>query len=157
VIVWHCFGTCASAGTTVHLPKDRSTRSIWQNDNSQREARIPGQTPVPLPHIPYKSPGLRIINLFMYLFSAALCLLGLWVQIPPRAWMYISGECCLLPGIGLCDGLITFQRSPTECGVSECDRLASIMRRPWPTRGCCVIGKKTFYLFIYLFIYLHCW
>jgi hypothetical protein len=25
------------------------------------------------------------------------------------------------------------QRSPTECGVSECDREASIMRRPWPT------------------------
>jgi hypothetical protein len=22
-----------------------------------------------------------------------------------------------------------------ECGVSECDREASIMRRPWPTRG----------------------
>jgi hypothetical protein len=26
------------------------------------------------------------------------------------------------------------QRSPTDCGVSECDREASIMRRPWPTR-----------------------
>jgi hypothetical protein len=25
--------------------------------------------------------------------------------------------------------------------VSECDREASIMRRPWPTRGCCAIGK----------------
>jgi hypothetical protein len=32
-------------------------------------------------------------------------------------------------------------RSPTECGVSECDREASIMRRPWPTRGCCAIKK----------------
>jgi hypothetical protein len=32
-------------------------------------------------------------------------------------------------------------RSPTECGVSEYDREASIMRRPWPTRGCCAIGK----------------
>jgi hypothetical protein len=28
------------------------------------------------------------------------------------------------------------QRSPTECGVSDCDREASIMRRPWFTRGC---------------------
>jgi hypothetical protein len=27
------------------------------------------------------------------------------------------------------------QRSRAECGVSECDREASIMRRPWPTRG----------------------
>jgi hypothetical protein len=26
--------------------------------------------------------------------------------------------------------------------VSECDREASIMRRPWPTRGCCAMGKK---------------
>ena len=25
------------------------------------------------------------------------------------------------------------QRSPTECGVSECDREASTMRRPWST------------------------
>jgi hypothetical protein len=27
------------------------------------------------------------------------------------------------------------QRSPTECGVSECDREASTMRRPRPTRA----------------------
>jgi len=30
------------------------------------------------------------------------------------------------------------QRSLTECGVSECNLEASIIRRPWPTRGCCV-------------------
>jgi hypothetical protein len=34
------------------------------------------------------------------------------------------------------------QRSPTECGVSECDREASIVRRPWPIRGCCAMGKN---------------
>jgi hypothetical protein len=27
-------------------------------------------------------------------------------------------------------------RSPTECGVSECDRAASTLRRPWLTSGC---------------------
>jgi hypothetical protein len=27
------------------------------------------------------------------------------------------------------------QRSLTDCGVSECDREASIMRGPWPTGG----------------------
>jgi len=32
------------------------------------------------------------------------------------------------------------QRSSTECGVSECDRQASTLRRPWPTRGCCAMG-----------------
>jgi hypothetical protein len=33
------------------------------------------------------------------------------------------------------------QRSATECGVSECDREAEIMR-PWPTRRCCAMGKN---------------
>jgi hypothetical protein len=32
-------------------------------------------------------------------------------------------------------GLSLFQSSPTECGVSECDREASTGRRPCPTRG----------------------
>jgi len=32
------------------------------------------------------------------------------------------------------------QRSPTECGVSECDREVSILRRP--TRGCNAMKKK---------------
>jgi len=31
------------------------------------------------------------------------------------------------------------QRSPTECGVSGCDCEYTIMRRPWTTRGCCVL------------------
>jgi hypothetical protein len=34
------------------------------------------------------------------------------------------------------------QRNVTECGVSECDREASIMKRPWPSRSCCAMGKK---------------
>jgi hypothetical protein len=36
------------------------------------------------------------------------------------------------------------QKSPTDCGVSECDLEVSIMRRPWPVRGCRamrVVGK----------------
>jgi len=32
-------------------------------------------------------------------------LLGLWVQIPPRAWTSVSSECCVLSSRGLCDGL----------------------------------------------------
>jgi hypothetical protein len=31
---------------------------------------------------------------------------------------------------------------PTKCGASECNREAAIMRRPWPKRGCCNMGKK---------------
>jgi hypothetical protein len=33
-------------------------------------------------------------------------------------------------------------RSPTECGVSECDRKASTMRGPWPSRGCQAMQNK---------------
>jgi len=32
-------------------------------------------------------------------------------------------------------GRSLIQRSPTECGVSEWDREASIMRKRWPTTG----------------------
>ena len=32
------------------------------------------------------------------------------------------------------------QRSPIDCGVSEGDHKTSIMRRPWPTNGCCALG-----------------
>jgi hypothetical protein len=35
--------------------------------------------------------------------------------------------------VEVCVGLIT---RPTECGVSECEHEASIMRRLWPTGGC---------------------
>ena len=46
---------------------------------------------------------------------------------------------CVLSGRGPCDGMIN---RPEECDVSEYDREASIMRRPWPTRGCCAMEKK---------------
>jgi hypothetical protein len=39
-------------------------------------------------------------------------------------------------------GRALVQRSYTECGVSECDRGDSKMRRFWPTRGCCAMEKK---------------
>jgi hypothetical protein len=57
--------------------------------------------------------------------------------------MSVSCECCVLSGRGLCVGLIT---SPEEsCRVwvcpTECDRKASIMRRPWPTGAVALRGK----------------
>jgi hypothetical protein len=39
-------------------------------------------------------------------FTAAR-LLGLWVRIPPRAWMSVCCDCCVLSGRGLCDELVT--------------------------------------------------
>jgi len=40
-------------------------------------------------------------------------------------------------------GQSLIQRSPTECGVSECDCEASIMGRPWPTGGLSLHGGET--------------
>jgi hypothetical protein len=36
------------------------------------------------------------------------------------------------------------QRSPTERGVSERDREASIIMRPWPTKDCCAMERYTY-------------
>jgi hypothetical protein len=69
--------------------------------------------------------------------SAAVRLLGLRVRILPLSWTPVSCDCCVLSGRGLC-----VQRTPTECGVCECDREASIMWRLWPTRGCGAMERR---------------
>ena len=44
---------------------------------------------------------------------------------------------CRQVEVGICVGMITRPVESRECGVSnECDREASIMRRPCPSRGC---------------------
>ena len=74
--------------------------------------------------------------------SAAARLLGLWIRIPP-------GHGCLSLVIVVCcqvevcaTGWSLVRRSPTECGVSECDCKASIIRKPWPPRGCRAMTKN---------------
>ena len=64
--------------------------------------------------------------------SAAARLMLLRVRIQPGTWMTISCECCVLSPV--C-------RSPTECGVSECNREGSI-RGLWHKRWCHTIEKK---------------
>ena len=54
--------------------------------------------------------------------------------------MNVSFTCCVLSGSGLYDGLLVY-RGPTECGVSECDRGALVLRRPWLTRCFCALRK----------------
>jgi hypothetical protein len=55
--------------------------------------------------------------------------------------MSVSCECCVLSGRGLCIGRITHpEESKLLWCVVECDYEALIMRRPWPTGGCCTIG-----------------
>ena len=36
-------------------------------------------------------------------------------------------------------GRTLVERSTIERGVSECDRGNSVMRKTWPTRGCCAM------------------
>jgi hypothetical protein len=68
--------------------------------------------------------------------SAAARLLGLWLRIPPRAWMSVSFECCVLSGRGLFDELITRpEESYLEWSFVVCDLETSRMRRPWPALG----------------------
>ena len=56
--------------------------------------------------------------------------------------MSVSCECCVLSYKGLCEGPITCpEESYRMCVVSECNFEASVMRRPWPSRGCCAMGK----------------
>jgi hypothetical protein len=57
--------------------------------------------------------------------------------------MAVSCECCVLSGKGLCVGLITRpEESYRLWRVVVCDREAPMMKRPWPTGGCCAIEKN---------------
>jgi len=77
--------------------------------------------------------------------SAATRLLRSWVWIPPRAWMFVCCECCVLLGRGLCDELIT---RPEESYRLWCDILCDLetsrMRRPWLALGRSATEKKNF-------------
>jgi len=52
----------------------------------------------------------------------------------------VSVVCCLVDVSDSARSLV--QRSPTQCSVSECNREASVMRRPWPTRVCSAMEKE---------------
>ena len=62
----------------------------------------------------------------------------------PAGVMDVCYECCVLSGSGLCRadhwsrGVL-----PRAVCLTECDREASIMRRLWPTRGCCFMKKSS--------------
>jgi hypothetical protein len=62
-------------------------------------------------------------------------LLRLQVQFPPGAWMFVF---FVLSGRRVCVQPITRPEEPSL----ECDRGVSIIRKPWPTRRCCTVGKS---------------
>jgi hypothetical protein len=68
--------------------------------------------------------------------SAAERLLGLRIRIPPGACIsVVSVVCCQ---VEVCaSGWSIVHSTPTECGVPECDREDSVMRRAWANKGCC--------------------
>jgi hypothetical protein len=80
--------------------------------------------------------------------SAASRLPGLRVLIPPGwggggAWLsvsLVSVVCCQVEVSA--SGWSFVQRSPTDCGVSGCDRGSSVTRKPSPTRGCFDMALK---------------
>ena len=74
-------------------------------------------------------------------FAAVRCY-ELRVRIQPGAWMPDCSDywCACRVEVSASDWSLV-QRSPTGCGVFECDCETSIMRRPWSTRGCWPMKK----------------
>jgi hypothetical protein len=59
--------------------------------------------------------------------------------------MFVSCECCVLSHRGSLHRADHSSRVVLqECGASECDREATVMRGPWLTRGCCNTGVGGF-------------
>lgn len=74
--------------------------------------------------------------------SLAPRLQGFRIRILPEVWMSVSCECGVLSARGLCVWLVT---RPGKSYRMSCvsDREASIMRRFWPTSGCCAIKIRS--------------
>jgi hypothetical protein len=63
--------------------------------------------------------------------SVAACLPGLSVRIPPVSWMSVVSVVCYQVEVSVtCWSFV--QRSPTECGVCECDCESTTMGGPAP-------------------------
>ena len=62
--------------------------------------------------------------------SADIPLAGIAGSNPTGTLMSVLRDYCVLSGRGLCVGPSLVQKSYTQCGVSECDREASIIRTP---------------------------
>jgi hypothetical protein len=60
---------------------------------------------------------------------------------PEHGGLFIMSVVCCQVEVSV-SGWSLVQRSPTECSASGCDREVSTMRRRWPTRGCCAVGRK---------------
>ena len=101
----------------------------------------------------------HFFNMFMYIFTSreqwSQAVWGVGLR-PLACWdcgfESCRGHRCLsVVSVGCCQvevsaiGWSVVQRSPTDCGVSECDRGAQIMRRSWSTGGGAAPSKKDFH------------
>jgi hypothetical protein len=68
--------------------------------------------------------------------------------------MSVLRELCCQVEVSV-SGRSLVQRSLIECDVSECNCEASIMRRPWSTRGCCAVGELGLLSIVRLFFLLN--
>jgi hypothetical protein len=59
---------------------------------------------------------------------------------PVKVWLYCVSDSCTVDVSA--SGWSLVQRSPTECGMSEYNHEASIMRRSWPSTGCWDMVKE---------------
>jgi len=81
---------------------------------------------------------------------AASRLLGLQLRIPSIAWKSVCCECCVCSQVEVsAAGRSLVQRSPTECGLCECDLETSTMRRSKCTSRS---GHKTKITFIFFYV-----
>jgi hypothetical protein len=82
--------------------------------------------------------------------------LGLQVRIPPKAWMSLCCNCCVLSGIRSCDKLIPRpEESYRMWCVIVCELGTSIMGRSWPALGCCARGHKLAITFLFLSTFIY--
>ena len=79
------------------------------------------------------------------------------VRIPPEHGYLCLVSVVFCPVEVFASGWSLVQRSPTECGASECNRKASIMRRPWPTRGRCAIKRPFAHVLYSVWWYSNKW
>jgi len=83
----------------------------------------------------YKPALILIRYFYVFHMSAPARLLALWFRIPPgHGYLFVvSVVRCQVEVTA--SGCSLVQRSPTNWGVSDCDRETAVMRTPWPTGG----------------------
>jgi hypothetical protein len=72
----------------------------------------------------------------------ACCDCGIGSRRGAGSFSLVSVACCRVEVCASGSSLV--QRSPTKCGVSDCNSKVSIMRRPWPTGGLSRHGKEKY-------------